>query len=89
MKPDKMERAAVGIVVCAVRDGAGGVRLVLDDVRAPTAVYPESWRSHRFFTETTVDGTAFDACRFTEEQLAEVGRAVLARLAALSTREGP
>ena len=88
MKPERPQRATVGVVACAVSDGAT-IRLVFDDVRAPAAVYPQTWRSAHFFTETSVDRSAFEACQFNEKQLANIGRALVARLAALSKGQGP
>ncbi|MGO9839029.1 MAG: hypothetical protein ACLP1X_33010 [Polyangiaceae bacterium] len=87
MTPEKPQRATVGVVACAV-SADRGMRLVFDDVHATSAVYPQAWRSVAFFTETTVDRATLEACRFTDEQLTDIGRALVARLAALAKELG-
>lgn len=81
------QRSTEGIVLSIHRAADGRIRLVIDDVIADSDQWPQTWTSHRFFTRNDYDAARFLSSDLTEEQLAEIGANVVARLSALSKRD--
>jgi hypothetical protein len=78
-------RSEHGLCVCLVDEGNGKVRLVLDEVtRAGSA-----WTTKMFYTHKRYPKKSVVNHSLTEKQLAEIGEAVLVRLAAGAPLQGP
>jgi hypothetical protein len=77
-------RARNGVAVCLRRLEDGRLRLIFDDVVADTDQWPQSWRSHVFFTHNDYDEQQLCGMRLSENQFAQIGEAVVARLLALN-----
>jgi hypothetical protein len=84
MKPENTQRARRGLAVSIHRTSEGAVRLVIDDVVAESDQWPQLWRSHVFVTRNDYDATRFLASDLTDEELVQIGAAIVARLAATS-----
>jgi hypothetical protein len=84
-EPDYKPRSHYGVVSCLQLLESGEVRLILDDVCSRTDHWPQVWQSHWPFTRQDFAGKVFLACQLTEEQLADIGRNLVARLSALTT----
>jgi hypothetical protein len=77
-------RARNGVAVCLRRLESGQLRLIFDDVVAESDRWPQSWRSHVFFTHNDYDAQQLCSMRLSENQFAQIGEAVVARLLALN-----
>ena len=82
-EPEYKPRSHYGVVSCAQLLETGELRLILDDVCSDTDYWPQVWRSHWPFTYHDFAGKSFLACELSEEQLAHLGRILVARLSAL------
>jgi len=83
MEFDDGVRETVG-VVASLRDGPDGrLHLILDDVESVGAEEPRRWRAKTFFTVIGYDRERFVRSNLSERQFADIGLAVVARLAAL------
>jgi len=76
---DDQERGSTGIVASLVVRPRGRVRVVFDDVERSGS----SWRTLRLYTLKEMSSRAFRELKVNEKQLAEVGFALLVRLAAV------
>ena len=84
-EPQYKPRSLYGVVSCLLLLETGEVRLILDDVCSKTDSWPQSWRSNCPFTQHDFEGKAFLDSELSEEQLANIGRTLVARLSALAT----
>jgi hypothetical protein len=84
-EPQYKPRSHYGVVSCLQLLETGEVRLILDDVCSKTASWPQSWQSHCPFTQHDFEGKTFLDSELSEEQLAHIGRTLVARLSALAT----
>ena len=75
-------RGNSGVVVSLVERPDGKVRLVFDDVRRSSSGEPATWDHQFFFTRTEVDLDALLETKLSESDLAQIGFAITARLAA-------
>jgi hypothetical protein len=82
MELDDKKRALDGVVAC-LRDEGDKVRLIFDDVESDTQENPISWHFHTFFTWTTFDKEKVLESELTNEQYADIGFNLMARLAAI------
>ena len=82
MSQDEQRRAEHGVVACMVPTPDGGYRLVLDDVSSSSADYPQVWNVTRLFTYKDFDGTRLIDTNLSEEELADIGLSLVARLVA-------
>ncbi len=87
LEPQDKTRARYGVVSCLQVLKTGEVRLILDDVCSKTDHWPQAWQWHSFFTQKDFDDKQFLGCELSEEQLARIGLALVARLAALTTSD--
>ena len=77
-------RARKGVSVCLRRLENGQMRLIFDDVIADSDQWPQLWQSHVFFTHNDYDAKRLCAMGLSENQFAQIGEAVVARLLALN-----
>jgi hypothetical protein len=77
-------RARRGVTVSLRRLENGQLRLIFDDVVADSEQWPQSWRSHVFFTHNDYDAERLCTMGLSENQFAQIGEAVVARLLTLS-----
>jgi hypothetical protein len=82
LEPRYKPRSHYGVVSCLQLLEGGEVRLILDDVCSSKDYWPQEWRSHWPFTQHDFDGKKFLACELSKEQLAHIGRILVARLSA-------
>jgi hypothetical protein len=75
-------RGRTGVVVSLVDVPDGRVRLVFDDVERAESSDPRRWDHEFFFTRTELDREAALKVEVSQAELAKIGFAVLARLAA-------
>jgi hypothetical protein len=71
-----------GVVVSLVDAPDGKVRLVFDDVLRDGSGDARAWRHQFFFTRTEVDLDALQETKLSDSDLARIGFAIAARLAA-------
>jgi hypothetical protein len=76
-------RGRIGVVCSVLEDPAGKVRVVFDDAIAQGASFPQEWKSHTPFTALEFDKDGFLRSELSDEELADVGLNIVARLAAL------
>lgn len=89
MRHDDLKRGKLAVICSIVNQPDGKVRLVMDDAASSTAEFPQSWRSTVLFTFNDYPAHDFLEPRLSEEQLADIGLAIVVRLAALArTRDG-
>ena len=87
METDDSLRTSRGVVVCLRDMGNGTSRLFFDDVTADRAANPINWSHDSFFTFTPeFSNSVVDAMKLSDEQLQDIGVAVVARLLALDGR---
>lgn len=84
LEPQYKPRAYFGVVSCLRLLESGEVRLIFDDVCSRTDHWPQEWQSHWPFTQNDFEGKEFLASDLSEEQLAHIGRILVARLSALT-----
>jgi hypothetical protein len=75
-------RGDSGVVVSLVERPDGKVRLVFDDVQRNRLGEPAAWNHKFFFTRTEVELDALLDTKLSEAELAQIGFAIAARLAA-------
>ena len=82
--PDRDDglRGDSGVVVSLVERPDGKVRLVFDDVQRNPSAQPASWNHQFFFTRTEVDLDGLLETKLSDAELAQIGFAIAARLAA-------
>jgi hypothetical protein len=87
MEYDDKIRSKHGVVVC-LRDMENGTsRLFFDDVKADREVNPVNWEHDYFFTFTPELANAeVESMSLSDNQLKQIGVAVVARLLALNGR---
>jgi hypothetical protein len=84
-----MKRGKRAVVCSVVMQPDGNVRLVMDDAVSSTDEFPQSWRSTVLFTLKDYPAEFLDS-QLSEEQLADIGLSLVARLAApMGGRGGP
>jgi hypothetical protein len=84
---DDLKRGSCG-VVCSLREiGNGRLRLILDDVKNESGAMEGPWQHHVLFTWKDYDVDQIVDLKLSEDELAEFGFHILARLVAL--REHP
>jgi hypothetical protein len=76
------QRARKGLAVCLRRLDDGRIRLIFDDVRADSEVWPQLWRSHVFLTHNDYDAERLCSMGLSAEQFAEIGEVLVAYLLA-------
>jgi len=87
MKYDDKVRSKVGIAVCLRDMGNGTSRLFFDDVAAEQEYDPSAWHPTRFYMFTPeLLNSELDEINLTDDQLQQIGAAVVARLLALNGR---
>jgi len=85
MDQDNGERPRYGVGIFPVK-GTDTVRLVLDDLHRPQN--SKRWEQWSFFTFLDIDREEFDTGSLSDEQCADIGRTLMARLMALSEVKG-
>ncbi len=80
-------RAKEGIAICLKDMGDGNSRLMIDDIVAddPEAQSPV-WRHKVFYTTNTYPNDALDNMELTDDELCQIGVAVVVRLLAINDR---
>jgi hypothetical protein len=84
MHADDGRRSNVGVVASVVATEGGRIRLCFDDVAAKSTSWPQEWRTNAHFTSLECDAEAVLSINLSEQQLADIGLALVSRLAALS-----
>ena len=84
MDVDDQRRSNVGVVACAVATEDGRIRVCFDDVAVKSADWPQEWRTNAPFTSLECDAAAFSTVGLSEQELANIGLALVSRLASLS-----
>ena len=87
LEPQYKPRSYYGVVCCLRLLETGEVRLILDDVCSKTDHWPQEWQSHWPFAQKDFDSKKFLGCDLSEEQLADIGLNLVARLSALTTNK--
>lgn len=82
MEVDDSKRNQCGVICTLVKRPDGRVRLVMDDASSPTNTTPQTWQSERLYTWQTFPEDEFLGVQLSEEDLSEIGLALVARLAA-------
>jgi hypothetical protein len=85
-RPDDGNRGAIGLAVSVVERPNGKIWLVLDDVRRTGSTAPFQWNTECFFTRFELESADLLEHRLDDQVLANIGFAVVARLAALQAR---
>jgi hypothetical protein len=88
-EPDDGQRGESGVAISIVERSDGSARLVLDDVQRIGTAAPYRWDTEFFFTRIEFDGADLVECRLGDEDLKNIGFAVVARLAAHQKRSRP
>jgi hypothetical protein len=83
------QRARKGLAVCLRPLENGQLRLIFDDVIADSDRWPQLWKPYVFFTHNDYDAERLCAMGLSENQFAQIGEAVVARLLALNGLVGP
>jgi hypothetical protein len=86
MNPHSTDPGQVGVVCYLREQGEGKIRLVMDDALASSASQ-EMWEITRLFTWRDFDRAAFFETEFSERELADIGLALVTRLAGLTTSQ--
>jgi hypothetical protein len=79
-------RGSSGVVCTVVLRPDGKIRLTFDDVSRGTDTEPPTWTTRTHFTSNDYDGEQFLTCDLQEAQLADIGLALVSRLAVLRDR---
>lgn len=89
METDDFKRNRRGVVCTLVLNDQGRARLVMDDVESSTDTAPQTWRGKVLFTWMNFTEEEFLPVELSESQLADIGLALVSRLAVfeLSRRE--
>ena len=82
LEPDDGRRGEVGVGVSVVQRPEGKAWLVLDDLQRSGTGPTDGWSAERFFTRLEVEMADLLEARLDDETLANIGLAVIARLAA-------
>ena len=77
-------RSRKGLAICLRPLQNAQLRLIFDDVIADSDRWPQVWRSHVFFTHNDYNAERLCAMNLSENQFAQIGEAVVARLLALN-----
>ncbi len=85
LEDDAGPRNEVGVVTSLSRTPDGKIRLILDDVRSTPTLDAQGWRKSGLYTYFDFDGQAFLGPDLSERDLANIGLAIVARLAAGGT----
>ena len=86
---DDGQRGASGVTISIVERPDGSARLVFDDVQRIGDGAPYSWDTEFFFTRIEFDAADLIECRIGDDDLKNIGFAVVARLAAHQKRSRP
>lgn len=86
---DDGQRGAAGVTISIVERADGSARLVFDDVLRIGTAPPYRWDTEFFFTRVEFDAADLIECRIGDEDLKNIGLAVVARLAAHHKRSRP
>lgn len=87
MDSDDKVRPKEGIVVSMREMENGTSRLFIDDVVSNQESNPKSWSYKMFYTFTPeIENSILDNMELSENQLADIGAAVVARLLAIEGR---
>jgi hypothetical protein len=88
-EPDDGQRGATGVAISIVERPDSKARLVLDDVQRIGDAAPYRWDTEFFFTRIEFDASDLIDCRLEDDDLKNIGFAVVARLAAHRKRSRP
>jgi hypothetical protein len=83
MSKATVNRGTFGVVCCIVEQPDAKVRLVFDDASSPTSNFPQTWQAETLFTWKDYPEESFLQIDLSEEELAEIGMNLVARLCAL------
>jgi hypothetical protein len=87
MEYDDKIRSKVGLAICLRDMGNGTSRLFFDDVAADKIENPINWKHTYFYTFTPeFKNSEIEDLNLTEDQLQQIGVAVVTRLLALNGR---
>jgi hypothetical protein len=81
-EPDDGERGVTGLSVSIVEKPDGKARLVFDDIRRVGSTAPTEWTTDWFFTRIEFEMADLLEGGLGDEDFANIGHAVVARLAA-------
>ncbi len=88
-EPDDGQRGSSGVTISVVERPDGSARLVFDDVQRVGTARPYRWDTEFFFTRIEFDAADLAECRLGDDDLKNIGFAVVARLAAHQKRSRP
>ncbi|GAB1268086.1 hypothetical protein NBRC116493_13390 [Aurantivibrio infirmus] len=87
MECDDKVRAEKGLAVCLRDMGNGKSRIFIDDILSENTENPITWKFDTFYTFTPeFFNGSIDEMSLTEDDFANIGAAVVARLLALNSR---
>jgi uncharacterized protein YjiS (DUF1127 family) len=84
MDSNEHARGKVGLVCSIVERPDGQLRLIIDDAERTEGMDSQSWRTTALFTWQDYDRSGFLGSDLSDEQLADIGLNIVARLAALA-----
>ena len=87
--PDDGQRGTSGVTISIVERPDGSARLVFDDVQRSGAEKPYRSDTEFFFTRIEFDAADLIECRIGDDDLKNIGFAIVARLAAHQKRSRP
>ena len=87
--PDDGQRGTSGVTISIVERPDGSARLVFDDVQRSGDEKPYRWDTEFFFTRIEFDAADLIECRIGDDDLKNIGFAIVARLAAHQKRSRP
>jgi len=87
MEYDDKIRSQKGLAICLRDMGNGSSRIFIDDVQANYSQNPISWSFEAFYTFTPeFENKTIESMSLSEEDYANIGAALVARLLALDKR---
>ena len=89
METDDLKRNDRGVVCTLVLNDQGRARLVMDDAKSSTDTAPQSWIGTTLYTWMDFTEATFVGSDFSDQQLREIGFALVARLAAFEITRRP
>jgi hypothetical protein len=84
MSDKNLARGNFGVVCSLVEQPDGKIRLVLDDASSPASRFPQAWQTLTPFTSKDYGESEFLGVALSEEELADIGMNLVARLSALA-----
>lgn len=86
---DDGERAEFGVNASVITAGEDRIRLVFDDVAQGDSSQNRAWEHRCFYTSIELDRQVFEESALSDQELAAIGQALVARLTALRRVNNP